>query len=136
MTKLPIKQEDKLGCAVACTAFLLSINYQNSLKLFKSGEYRAKNKGFLCKDIIMVLKKAGLKYEYRYIGNKIRRKIYKPNTIVYVRKSKKYPHGHYLARFDNKWMDSWIDFPDKYIKAGYRKRLPERPIYAILALTR
>lgn len=136
MTKISIRQEDKLGCAVACTAFLLDITYQDSLKLFKNGKYRAGNKGFFCKDMITVLKKAGLKYEYRYIRNKIRRKIYKPKTVVYVKKSKKYPHGHYLVRFDNKWMDPWINFPDKYIKAGYRKRLPERPIYAILALTR
>lgn len=136
MTKLPIKQEDKLGCAIACAAFLLNINYQDSLKLFKNGKYKAKNKGFFCKDIIIVLKKAGLKYEYRYIKNKIRRKIYKPNTFVYIKKSKKYPQGHYLVRFDNKWMDPWINFPDENIKAGYRKRLPERPIYAILALTK
>jgi hypothetical protein len=127
----PIRQEDVLGCAVACVAFVLKINYGNSIKLFKNGKRKARNKGFYCKEVVAALEIKGLMYEYKYVKNKRRRKIYKSNTIVYVRKSKKYPLGHYLVRFNNKWMDSWINFPDKDIETGFRKRLPERPIYAI-----
>ena len=132
MNQIPIKQEDPMGCAVACTAFVLNINYQDSLKLFKNGKIKAKNKGFLCKEIVKALGYEGLRYEYKYISNKVKRKIYKPGTIVFVKRSKKCPEGHYLYRANNKWMDSWINFPNKNIKAGFRKRLPEKSIYAIL----
>jgi len=129
-----IKQEDSFGCGVACVASILDINYQNSLNLFKNGRIKANNTGFLCKDIIESLTKRGLSYEYKYITKKIRKKIYKPNTIVFLKISKKYPSGHYLCRIGNRWMDPWINFPNEKIKAGYRKKLPDKPIYAILEL--
>ena len=132
----PVKQEDELGCGVSCVAFILSISYENALDLFINGIRKAKSQGFLCKDLVTVLKKAGLSYEFKYIKIKIRKKIYKENTIVYLRKSKKYPLGHYLVRSDNRWMDPWINFPSEDIKAGFRKRLPEKPIYSILCTNR
>lgn len=129
-----IKQENSLGCGVACVASILNINYQDSLNLFKNGKMKANDTGFLCKEIVMALNKADLNYEYKYIKNKIKKRIYKPNTIVFLRRSKKYPLGHYLCRVNKKWMDPWINFPDKNLKAGYRAKLPETPIYAILEL--
>lgn len=131
-----MKQEDKLGCGVACVAFILSVDYKNALKLFIDGKRKAKFEGFLCKDLVVALRIAGLSYKFKYIKAKIRKKIYKINTIVYLRKSKKYPLGHYLVRFENNWMDPWINFPNENKKAGFRKRLPEKPIYAILYTAR
>ncbi|MBI2327175.1 hypothetical protein HYU92_02545 [Candidatus Curtissbacteria bacterium] len=127
----PVKQEDSLGCGVACMAFILGINYQNSLNFFKDGRKKANKAGFFCREIVMALEKAGLRYEYKYIKPKIKKKIYKPNTIVFLRRSKKYPSGHYLCRADNKWMDPWINFPVEEKKAGFRRSLPGKPIYAI-----
>ena len=57
--------------------------------------------------------------------------MYQPNAIVYVKKSKKYPAGHYLCRLGHKWMDPWINFPDRDIQAGFRRRLPGKPVYVI-----
>ena len=47
MNQIPIKQEGPMGCAIACTTFVLNISYQNSLKLFKNGKSKAENIGFL-----------------------------------------------------------------------------------------
>ena len=127
----PIKQENPLGCAVACVAFILEINYQNALKFFDNGEVKADDIGFFCREIVMVLDKAGLKYNYKYLKDRIRREIYKQNTIVFIKRSDKYPAGHYLCRSNDKWMDPWINFPNKKIRVGFRKRLPGKPIYLI-----
>ena len=125
----PIKQADPFGCGIACVAFVLTINYKSALKLFVDGEKRAKEEGFYCKEIAITLNHLGLKYKYLKKG--LRKNVYRPNTIVFLKRSKKYPYGHYLVRFNNKWMDSWINLPDKNIKAGFRKRLPGKPIYTI-----
>lgn len=126
-----VKQEDRFGCAVACVAFVMNIKYKNARKLFKNGEKRAKNSGFYCREIIVILRNAGLNYRYKYIKPEIRRQIYKLNTIAFIKRSKKYCYGHYLVKRENKWMDPWINLPDKNIKAGFRKRLPGKAIYAI-----
>ncbi|MEK7160371.1 MAG: cysteine peptidase family C39 domain-containing protein [Patescibacteria group bacterium] len=127
----PTRQEDAFGCAVACVAFVLNIKYKYATELFKNGKKKARSSGFYCKEIVEVFKNTGFKYQYKYIKPKIRNKIYQQNAIVFIKKSKKYHYGHYLVRFENKWMDSWINFPDKKIKAGFRKRLPGKAIYAI-----
>jgi len=127
----PVKQENPLGCAVACGAFILRTTYIETLSMFTNGHEKANTIGFICKEIVTALNLAGFKFEYKYIKSAIRNKIYQSNTIVFLRRSKKYPYGHYLVRTSNKWMDSWINFPNEKIKAGYRTRLPEKPIYAI-----
>lgn len=132
----PIVQEDPLGCGVACMAAVLGVSYQESLNLFKNGQKKAIEIGFFCKEIVVALKKKGLVYEYRYIKGKLRKKIYKQGTIVFLRRSKKYPSGHYLCRINNKWMDPWINFPNGNRKAGFRKRLPEKPTYIIHPISR
>lgn len=129
-----IKQEDDFGCGVACVASLLEIDYQKALSLFWNGTNRALNEGFYCREIVKALNSSRLNYEFKYIKLPTKRKIYKPCTIVFVRRSKKYPAGHYLLRTENGWMDSWINFPEKPIKAGFLKRLPEKPIYGIFTL--
>lgn len=127
----PVKQEDLYGCGVACVAFVLRKDYQKALDLFSEGKQKAETTGFYCKEIIKVLENEGFKYEYRYIKSKIIRKIYKQGSVVFLRRSRKYPEGHYLCRVGKLWMDSWINFPSDEVRAGFRKRLPERPIYVI-----
>ncbi|KKR25572.1 MAG: hypothetical protein UT57_C0063G0005 [Microgenomates group bacterium GW2011_GWC1_39_7] len=131
----PIKQDNPLGCAVACAAFILRITYGESLNLFKNGRNKANSTGFLCKEIIAVLEQIGFKYEYKHVNGKTKKKIRRLNSIVFLRRSKRYPRGHYMVRSaNNRWMDPWINFPNKEIEAGCRGRLPERPIYGILEI--
>ena len=131
-----IAQKDGYGCGIACTASVLNLNYQQTKKIFPNSK-QAKDFGFLCKDIVAAFKKKGLAYEYKYIKPRIKRRIYKQGTIVFIARSKKYPAGHYLARdMKRGWMDPWINFPSDLAnnKSGFRKRLPGKPIYAILPL--
>lgn len=107
----PIRQENLLGCAIACVVFVLKVNYQDVLDLFDYGEKKANSIGFFCIEIIMALEKVSLRYEYNYIKYRTRWKIYKPNIIVFLKKSKNYPLGHYLCRANGNWMDPWINFP-------------------------
>jgi hypothetical protein len=131
----PIPQKDNLGCGVACLAFLLNSDYLTTLKIIKNGKYKAKNKGFLCNEIVKALKMEGKIFRCKYVSPKSRKNIYKDNSIVFIKRSKKYPAGHYLCRYKNLWMDPWINFDKnddlKYAKAGFRKRLPGKPIYLI-----
>ncbi len=132
----PIAQEDGYGCGIACAASIVGMSYENTKQLFSNAK-QAKDFGFLCKDIVDAFAKKKLSYEYRYIKPKLKKAIYKPGTIVFIARSKKYPAGHYLARDKKKgWMDPWINFPSdlKDSKAGFRRRLPGRPIYAILPI--
>ena len=72
MRKTPVKQEDQLGCGVACVSFILDISYLEALCLFKKGELRAKRLGFYCKDIIEAFNNIGIRYTYKYIKQRIR----------------------------------------------------------------
>ncbi len=127
-----VRQEDNLGCAVACVAFVLGIKYKDALKLFEDGESRVKEKAnFYCREIVSVLDEFGLKYEYKFLKPRHKNKIYKTKTIVFIQKSKKYRYGHFICRYKNSWMDPWINLPKRSIKAGFRKRLPGKPTYAI-----
>lgn len=128
----PVAQQDLYGCGVACVAFILNISYKKSLSLFVTGKKRAATVGFHCKEIILVFKKSGLNYKLSYCGCKSKKNFYKNRTIVFIKRSKKYYSGHYLCSFEGKWMDSWINFPYEKRKAGFRKRLPGKSLYALL----
>ena len=134
----PVVQKHSLGCGVACVAFVLGKSYDEAMPLFPQGSKKAGTIGFLCREIAKALEKAGKNYEYRYIKPRVRRRIYENGTIVFIKKSKKYPAGHYLARATGKWMDPWINFGKEKdfekARAGVRKRLPGKPIYAILSV--
>ncbi|KKS13795.1 MAG: hypothetical protein UU67_C0016G0008 [Candidatus Daviesbacteria bacterium GW2011_GWB1_41_5] len=128
----PVRQEHSYGCGVACLAFVLCTDYETVLDMFEKGKYKAENIGFFCKELTSLLNSRNLKYEWKYVKPRIRKRIYSPNVIVFIKRSKKYPVGHYLARCEDKWMDPWINFPSLNIKAGFRKRLSGTAIYAII----
>jgi hypothetical protein len=127
----PVKQEHPLGCAVACTAFLIGVDYQKTILLFEDGVARVQ-KGFFCKDIISVLQKAGLSYQNKFVAKNKGPLKNSDNSIVYIRKSPAYPWGHYLCKAGDRWMDPWINYPDLDIKAGFRDELPGEPQYAMI----
>lgn len=131
-----VTQKHSLGCSIACAGFIGNRKYNTMLKFFKNSSSKTETTGFLCKDIIRALHKIGLNYTYRYINNSVKSSIYRDGMIVFIKRNKNYPTGHYLARKNNRWMDPWINFSKnkdiKLSKSGFRKRLPGHPIYAIL----
>lgn len=131
-----VKQEDQLGCGIACVAFILRIKYKDARHLFVDGKRRAKEEAnFYCREIAKILEsRTLLSCEYKYLKRKLKHKIYKPTTIIFIKRSKKYPFGHYLCRSKTGWMDPWINIPNKKIVAGFRKRLPGKPTYFIQAI--
>lgn len=134
--RLPVTQKDDYGCSVACVAFHLGISYRKASSLM--GRHKAENKGFNGREIESVLKKYGLNYTFNYLKPKLKKKIYKDKVIVFIKRSKNYPSGHYLVRYRGFWMDPWINFKQnkniRAAKSGYTKRLPERPIYALFPM--
>lgn len=131
MEKELVIQEDSFGCAVVCVAFVLSISYKEALNLFEEGKVRAQSEGFYCREIAEVLTQhSGNLYGYRYRGSS-RKGKFRENTIVLIKKSKKYPEGHYLSRVENKWMDPWSNFPILPRRARLRRNLPDKPIYEV-----
>lgn len=126
-------QEHNFGCGAACASFVSGKTYSEVVNLL--GKNKARKTGFDCKDLIGVLLKFGKNYSFNYIKTRLRSRIYEDGTIVFIKRSKRYPHGHYLVRYKKLWMDSWISFTKDeniaYAKAGFRKRLPGKPIYII-----
>lgn len=134
--KKAITQEDNLGCSIACLAFITNKKYKDIVN--NLGKEKAKTKGFYCRELVAYLKNLGYQAEFHYLNKKWLRKIYQDNTIIFIKRSKKYPFGHYLVRYQDLWMDPWVNFLKekdlKKAKAGFRKRLPGRPIYGIFIL--
>lgn len=127
-----ITQGGPSGCAVACVAKILNIPYSKALKLFNNGKVKHIYAGFYCKEIVLVLKKVGIESEWKYITKKLYKRINEQNTIVFIKRSAKYPQGHYLCRVGNKWMDPWINMPNIIpAKSGFLNKLPDKPIYAV-----
>lgn len=126
-----VTQEHASGCAVACVAFVVGTSYSKALKLFKHPEYVGA-RGYYCREIVEALKKAGKSYEFRKITPKTKHLLLLDDAIVFVKKGKKYPGGHYLARKKGKWMDPWIrPFDIKRAISGFRTKLPETPQWII-----
>ncbi|PLS80689.1 hypothetical protein CYG49_04475 [Candidatus Saccharibacteria bacterium] len=130
-----IRQEDEMGCGVACVANLLGTSYNEALQLFEFPE-NAKTKGFACKYIILALKRAGTEAKLRHISARKPRPKFLPGTIVFLVKSERYPSQHYVLKAQEGWIDPWVNLvTNKDItqaEAGIRKRLPGKPYYAIV----
>src|SRR5947209_6660731 len=97
----PIVQKHPFGCGVACLAFITGDSY--STVCSKLGEHKAASVGFLCKELQSYLLESGVQYDCKYLKPPLKRKIYKNGTIVFLKRSKQFPTGHYLARSSGKW---------------------------------
>lgn len=132
--KKSITQEHNLSCGLACVAFILNKDYKSIVNLLN--KIQVEKRGFYCKELVLLLKEHNQNYTYKYVKARLKKIIYNDRVIVYIKKSAKYPKGHYLARYKNLWMDPWINFSKnkniKEAKSGFRKRLPGKPIYAII----
>ncbi len=130
----PIVQKDPFGCGIACVAFVSNRDYTNVASLFKKSQ--AQSRGFSCRELQTCLSKFGLRYSYKYIKSKLMNHIYADLVIVFIKRSTRYPSGHYLVRLQGRWMDPWINICKnsnvEFAKSGFRKRLPGKPIYALI----
>ena len=94
------------------------------------------NTGFYVKEVIHILNNLGFEYMSFYIKPYKLQLIHQDNVIVFIKRSNKYPFGHYLARYHNVWMDPCINLVDldniDNAKSGFRRNLPDRPIYGII----
>jgi len=128
-----VTQEFDYGCGIACYAFALGLTYKQAVT--RLGEIRGNSTRFWIKDLTAALNNSGKNYTAKHIKPSLSRKFYEEGTIVLIRRSRRYPSGHYLIRHDGHWMDPWINLPsDKDIhnaESGFRKRLPGNPMYAI-----
>jgi len=112
-----------MGCGVACVASLLEISYKNSIKLFN--EKHAPTKGYYLKELINALRKKGLNYKYSKVTDKTKKYLKTQGSIVFIKRSRNYPFGHYLLKTNKGWMNSWINYPKiNPAKSGFNKKLP------------
>ncbi len=127
----PVAQEDLMGCGIACVAYALNKPYAKAKKFF-SNPKKASFRGHYCREIVSALGRANLAYDYLKITERNKRILTKPGVIVFVRRGKKHPDGHYLIRTARGWMNSWINFPSiRPLKAGFQKRLPGKPQWVV-----
>ena len=128
-----ITQEDDFGCGAAYVAFVAQKPYSAITALL--GQENAKTKGYYCRELVDVLAGFGLAYTYHYLKLHKADLAYLEGSIVFLKRSKKYPSGHYIVRYRGKWMDSWINFvSNKNIvraRSGYRQRIPGIPQYVL-----
>ena len=125
----PVRQEDGLGCAVACVAFVLNLSYKDAVNLFTNGKERVKKKAnFYCPEIVSVLKNTGMTYKWKKVIDTHDKEIYKNFSIVFIQDGK---YGHFLCRYNNTWMDPWVNRPYRPISAQFITDLPVSPTYVI-----
>lgn len=128
--KKSITQEAPYGCGIACIAFVAGLTYRQAEEFL--GEEQAKSDRFIVKHLREELNRYGLNYVSRHV--KPDQTIEpKEGTIVLLRRSKQFPVGHYLAYYEGKWMDPYInlgsdkDFQDP--QSGFHDILPGQPMY-------
>jgi hypothetical protein len=128
-----ITQKHDFGCGIASVAFVSQVPYEQVVNYL--GIEQAKTSGFTCKELVKALEHFGLSYDYKYIKPRLRNSIYSNGVIVFIKRSKRYPYGHYITYYNGQWADSWINLPkDNNLSnamSGFRKRLPGKPIYMI-----
>lgn len=126
-----ITQEQGMGCGVACVASLVGLSYKKAMRFFKNKK-GASTRGYYCPEICYALKRSGKNYKWKKATKASKPLLQKQGVIVFIKRSKKYPEGHYLLRTANGWMDPWINYPNiKPAKAGIRRKLPGSADYII-----
>jgi len=71
------------------------------------------------------LKKRHLDYKSSKVNDKTKKYLNKIGSIVFIKRSKKWPSGHYLLKTSKGWMNSWINYPKTNpTKSGFNKKLP------------
>ena len=131
--KESVIQNHEFGCGVACAAFVAGESY--AVALSELGEDFANWRGFYCREIVRYLNGRGVQYGYCYAKPAKRSLAYGEGSIVFIRRSSRYPAGHYIVRHGGLWMDPWINYrPGARLadaRAGYRRCLPGKIQYIL-----
>jgi hypothetical protein len=130
--KRSIVQKDNFGCGAACVAFVVGREYEEIARSL--GKKQAQTRGFMCRELKAELEKHGFTYILKYVP-KMQNQMYANGAIVFIKRSAEYPHGHYLASYEGRWMDPWINLSHESLrgaKSGFRERLPGQAQYALL----
>lgn len=127
----PITQEMLMGCAIACSASLANLSYKQMRRYFDDSKVKEKTLGFYNRDIVNALNKIGIQAKSFSAKRWGKIKI-KPETIVFIKASDRYPVGHYLLKTKDGWMNPWINCPNiTPAKSGFHKRLPGKISWVI-----
>lgn len=130
--KKSITQEAPYGCGIACFAFVCDLSYKQAEEFL--GFEQARSNRFIVKHLRDELNRFGLHYTSRHIkpGQKV-----EPieGMIVLLRRSLKYPVGHYLTFYQGKWMDPHINLQKDRVfndpTSGFRDVLPGNIMYVL-----
>ena len=126
-----ITQEEPMGCGIACVALILNKSYKSAKNLFDNPEYSIK-KGYFCRELVKVLNKNGVNYNFSKINEDNKYLLNKEGVIAFLEKSQKYPSGHYLVKTKKGWMNPWINLPNiNSAKSGFQKKLPGKVKWVI-----
>ena len=137
MKPMMITQQDEMGCGAACVAYVANISYEHAASML--GKDKASSVGFRCKELTNVLTQLGHPYIHKHTNSIQEERLLKQNgTIVFIKRSSRYPYGHYLVRYGDRWGDPWINLvTNKSLssaKAGFRKRLPGQVQWVLLPI--
>jgi len=130
--KKTISQEMPYGCGIACFAFVADLTYKAAEQFL--GDQQAKSDRFVVKHFREELNRFGLHYESKHVRPQ---DIVEPKEgmIVLLRRSKRFPVGHYLAYHEGKWMDPYINLEEDHEfrdpVSGYRDILPGSVMYML-----
>lgn len=117
-----------MGCGAACVAFVARETYDDIAVML--GKREATTRGFRLRELIVALSNLGHSYNAHRTDGTWRKALNRDGTIVFIERSARYPFGHYLVRYDNKWMDPWVNLvvnrDIRHAKSGFRRRLPGR----------
>jgi len=129
-----IVQEDPMGCGIACIASITGKSYKEAKKFFDNPEFSA-SRGFYCRELVKALGKKGIKYGFKKFKKDYQNKLKINGSIVFIKRNKKYPLGHYLLKTKKGWMNPWINFPKiSLAKAGFQKKLPGEAQWIIFSI--
>ena len=122
-----------MGCAVACVAYVLGIDYDKAHGLFKN-KAAAWTDGYYCDDLVDALARGGdPSYRYQKVHDDDCAGILpRIGTIVFCDYCPQYPCGHYMVRCAKGWMNPWVNYPRiDPACAAMAGRLPSPVIWAV-----
>jgi hypothetical protein len=130
--KKPIPQEDMHGCGVACTAFVAGKTYHEIRKFFD--DKKILHEGVYSLDIVKVLENFGLSYDYAKVSDINYELTMLDGTIVFLPRSEADPVGHWLVRYNGRYMDPWTNRNERYnlnVQAKFIDEIPARPSWVV-----
>lgn len=130
-------QRDNMGCGAACAAFAANTTYQKAVS--RLGEDKARSVGFQCKELTNTLGQLGYAYTHKHVNAvKEKRLLKEDGVIVFIKRSSRYPFGHYLVRHKGQWGDPWINLVTNPLlsdaQSGFRQRLPGQAQWVLLPI--